>query len=202
MLRGRPATLPVRKGDVVTVNLRLLNLVKLKLPTFPGRTAPIWERSYLDTPPRCAPDAGSEATGGRCAANGPSKGCPPEGTRSAAPADRHAQRSELGTGGTGLLARQGSPIAKRCAQTVTVSALVESTAQAEIVVDANHRIVASVMALISGRDRPSRGRAKRARDPERPVRPPGTGGTARTAPGRQRRPGAARLEAKPAPSLT
>ena len=47
----------------VTVNLRLLTFVKAKLLTFPGRAAPVWGRTFQDAPPRCAPDAGSEASG-------------------------------------------------------------------------------------------------------------------------------------------
>ena len=59
-----------RSAAAVTVNLRLLTVVKVKLLTFPGRAAPVWERSFLYVPRRCAPDAGSEATGVRRTANG------------------------------------------------------------------------------------------------------------------------------------
>ena len=45
-----------------TLNLILLTFVKAKMLNFLGRAARVWEQSFLEVPPRCAPDVGSEAT--------------------------------------------------------------------------------------------------------------------------------------------
>ena len=55
-----------------------------------------------------------------------------------------------------LLARQGSPVAKRCAQIIT-AAYVEGIAEMDIVADAGQRIVTAGTTSVKGKGRPSRG---------------------------------------------